>query len=286
MKSIFSNNLKSLRTDNDYGQKEIADAIGISRSRYSNYENGISEPNVDVLIKLSDFFNCSIDDLLKNKLNTTTLSKPKLSVTLDEFSYSKLKEELLKNKYFYEEKRKTILNEIDTKISEIDSLLDFINNKYKDEFASDISPNIIKFKSKKEKKDYRKINLIGIVSAGSPSYAYEEIIESFDIPSTLLSPSKDYFILKIKGDSMNKLFEPGELILVERTSSVVNEDIVIAIIGEEATCKKVDIQKNEIVLIPQSTNSLHKNQIYNHVDVNILGKVIGKLSNFIDIKNE
>lgn len=150
MASIFSNNLKNLRNNNKYSQQEVADAIGVSRSRYSNYENGLNEPNVDIIIKLSDFFNCSLDDLLKNKLITTTVNKPKISVTLNEFSYSRIKEELLKNKYFYEEKRKTILDEIDIKISQIDSLLDFIENNFKKESSNEISHDIIKLKTKKK----------------------------------------------------------------------------------------------------------------------------------------
>lgn len=44
MKSTFANNIKSLRIDNDYSQNDLSKALGITRSRYSNYENGISEP--------------------------------------------------------------------------------------------------------------------------------------------------------------------------------------------------------------------------------------------------
>ena len=202
MKTTFSNNLKSLRIDNDYSQKDIADAIGINRSRYSNYENGISEPTIEILIKLSDFFNCSIDDLLKNKINTTIISEPKLSISLNEFSYLDLKEKLLKNRNFYEEKKKTILNEIDIKISEIDSLLNFINSTYNEEYSSDITP-IINLKPKEEKIKYRSIVLIGKVSAGNPCYAYEEIIDTIKIPSKYLCSSKNYFALKISGWFVN-----------------------------------------------------------------------------------
>ena len=47
----------------------------------------------------------------------------------------------LKNKRFYEEKKKTILSEIDVKISEIDSLLNFINNIYNEDLTNEISHN-------------------------------------------------------------------------------------------------------------------------------------------------
>ena len=141
MKSTFANNIKSLRIDNDYSQNDLSKALGITRSRYSNYENGISEPNIEILIKISSFFNCSIDDLLKSRIKTIIYEEPRISVNLNEFNYSDLKEKILKNKRFYEEKKKTILSEIDVKISEIDSLLNFINNIYNEDLTNEISHN-------------------------------------------------------------------------------------------------------------------------------------------------
>ncbi|MBQ8997278.1 MAG: helix-turn-helix domain-containing protein [Clostridium sp.] len=149
MNNFFSNNIKSLRVDNDLTQQEIADALGITRSRYSNYENGINEPSLDILIRLSKLFNCSIDDLLKIKINTIIKSKidriiteePETSLNLNEFNYSDLKKKLLESKNFYEKKKSTILDEIDVKISEIDFVLDFINNLYTEEYSNEISHN-------------------------------------------------------------------------------------------------------------------------------------------------
>lgn len=149
MNNFFSNNIKSLRVDNDFTQQEIADSLGITRSRYSNYENGINEPSLDILIRLSKLFNCSIDDLLKIKINTIIKNKidniiaeePETSLGLNEFNYSDLKKKLIENRNFYEKKKKTILGEIDVKISEIDSVLDFINNLYTKEYSNEISHN-------------------------------------------------------------------------------------------------------------------------------------------------
>jgi len=153
--------------------------------------------------------------------------------------------------------------------------------KFSEEYSNEISPDIIKFKTKEKKTEYRSIDLIGKVSASNPCYAYEEILDSFNIPSKLLCPYKEYFILKVKGDSMDKLYYPCELILIEITTLISNDAIIIAIINEEATCKKVYFCPNEIVLIPQSTNPLHKIQTYNPIDVHISGKVLGKLSDYI-----
>lgn len=63
--SIFSDNIRFLRLKRDLSQKNFADDILIiSRDRYSKYESGRSEPPYDVLIKISKYFNLSIDLLL------------------------------------------------------------------------------------------------------------------------------------------------------------------------------------------------------------------------------
>jgi transcriptional regulator with XRE-family HTH domain/signal peptidase I len=62
--TIFSKNLKTLRAKKGYKQAEIAESIGITVSTWSNYEVGKSEPSLELLIKISDFFGTSVDALL------------------------------------------------------------------------------------------------------------------------------------------------------------------------------------------------------------------------------
>ena len=61
---MIFNNLKSLRVDNDIKQKDIANMLNISQNTYSQYETGVIALTAEVLIKLSDFYNVSIDYLL------------------------------------------------------------------------------------------------------------------------------------------------------------------------------------------------------------------------------
>ena len=56
--------LKKIRKENGVSQKEVADYLGVSVSAYSNYEQGIREPSLDMLLKLSDFFDTTCDYLL------------------------------------------------------------------------------------------------------------------------------------------------------------------------------------------------------------------------------
>ena len=53
--------IKELRVDKDLSQKELADILNVTRSAYSNYENGIRDVPVDVLARLADFYKTSVD---------------------------------------------------------------------------------------------------------------------------------------------------------------------------------------------------------------------------------
>ena len=57
-------NICSLRIDNGYTQKQIGEYLGISQNTYSQYEIGVLNYPIDVLMKLADFYNVSVDYLL------------------------------------------------------------------------------------------------------------------------------------------------------------------------------------------------------------------------------
>ena len=57
-------NIRSLRMDHGYTQKQIAAYLGISQNTYSQYEIGVLNYPVDVLIKLAELYGVSVDYLL------------------------------------------------------------------------------------------------------------------------------------------------------------------------------------------------------------------------------
>lgn len=63
--SLLGENLTFLRKNKKLKQDEMLTAIGINRSTWSNYENGLTEPNLDTIVRISEFFSITIDDLLK-----------------------------------------------------------------------------------------------------------------------------------------------------------------------------------------------------------------------------
>lgn len=61
----FGERLKKLRTDADETQEPISKKLYISRQTISNWENERSYPDIEILIKLSNYYNISLDRLLK-----------------------------------------------------------------------------------------------------------------------------------------------------------------------------------------------------------------------------
>lgn len=57
-------NIRALREDHDYKQRELANVLNVSQNTYSQYENVIIELTAETLIKLTDFYGVSVDYLL------------------------------------------------------------------------------------------------------------------------------------------------------------------------------------------------------------------------------
>lgn len=68
-------NIRNLRIDGGYTQKQIAEYLNIKQNTYSQYEIGVLNYPVDVLIKLADFYGVSVDYLLGRTSNKTPYKK-------------------------------------------------------------------------------------------------------------------------------------------------------------------------------------------------------------------
>ena len=69
MDKIIARNLKKLRETARYTQDEVAQAPGITRSAYSNYESGNTEMPYDVIEKANDLFGCEMTVLFEENEN-------------------------------------------------------------------------------------------------------------------------------------------------------------------------------------------------------------------------
>ena len=64
---LLGGKLKSSRVKKGYSQNDVAEELHISRQSISKWENDISYPELDNLVKLSTYYQVSIDHLLKEK---------------------------------------------------------------------------------------------------------------------------------------------------------------------------------------------------------------------------
>lgn len=114
------------------------------------------------------------------------------------------------------------------------------------------------------------VPVLGTVTAGMPILAVEEI-EGYLPFSMQGAQDKELFALKIKGESMIRAgILDGDIVIVERTPAARNGEIVVALIGDEATVKTFYKENGHFRLQPE-------NETYEPIIVNeviILGKVI------------
>ena len=116
------------------------------------------------------------------------------------------------------------------------------------------------------------VPVVGKVAAGQPILAVENIADTFPLPVEFVQNS-DAFMLKVQGDSMIEVgIMDKDFVLVKQQTTANNGDIVVALIGDEATCKTFFKEKDHIRLQPQNSRL---DPIIVKDNVSILGKVIG-----------
>ncbi|MBR4407174.1 MAG: helix-turn-helix transcriptional regulator [Clostridia bacterium] len=64
----FAENLKLLRIEQNIGQEELARKIGVSKGIISMWENGLKEPRISSVQKIAEFFDITIDELVRYPL--------------------------------------------------------------------------------------------------------------------------------------------------------------------------------------------------------------------------
>ncbi len=96
------------------------------------------------------------------------------------------------------------------------------------------------------------VPLVGVVTAGLPILAIENIEEYLPLPASV-SRGREMFALRVKGMSMmNAGILSGDIVYAEKTPSAEQGDIVVALIGDEATVKRLDLSTGRVVLMPEN----------------------------------
>ncbi|MGO2040904.1 MAG: LexA family transcriptional regulator [Staphylococcus equorum] len=128
----------------------------------------------------------------------------------------------------------------------------------------------------------KKIPVVSQISAGLPIYSEENLVDYIYFSKEKLSDDKEEFGLKVSGDSMNKVFDEGDVVVIEKDSIVENGQLgVVMINGYNGTVKRIRYNNDQIILIPESNNPNHYPQVYNKNDeVKIVGRVVASVKTF------
>jgi repressor LexA len=115
--------------------------------------------------------------------------------------------------------------------------------------------------------------LVGQVAAGQPVLAEENIEEYVEIPEAVGGDQGEY-VLRIKGDSMkNAGILEGDLVVVRPQDVAEDGDVVVALVGEEATVKRFFRESDHIRLQPENEAL----EPIRSKEVRVLGRVVGLL---------
>jgi repressor LexA len=119
--------------------------------------------------------------------------------------------------------------------------------------------------------------ILGTIQAGMPMLAEEHVEDWINLPQTLTKNRKDVFLLRVRGDSMKDAgILEDDLVIVKPTKDVKNNDIVVALLHDEATVKRLIKIQNRVYLKPENEN--YKN-IYPQDEWTVQGKVMGVIRN-------
>ena len=124
------------------------------------------------------------------------------------------------------------------------------------------------------------VPLMGRIAAGVPISAIQEKSHSIVVPPEMVAKG-EHFALEVKGDSMiNAGILDGDTVIIQKTGSAENGDIVVAYIveEEEATLKKLRRKGNRIAL--EAANPDYETRIYGPDQVVVQGRLIGLMRSY------
>ena len=124
---------------------------------------------------------------------------------------------------------------------------------------------------------YRELPILGRVAAGQPLLSDQNIEGTSVVPQDWVNDD-EAFLLKVQGESMiGAHICPGDQALVRRQSTAENGDIVVALLNDEATVKRILFKADGIVLQPENPAMPPIQVKKGEKSFQILGKVVGIL---------
>ena len=153
--------------------------------------------------------------------------------------------------------------DVDTLLKKLDdNQLIFLNEeKYKEQFNTSTSTAVVL--------------VYGTIPAGIPMECIEDVLDTEEIPASMLKGGKQYFGLKVKGNSMFPAYLNGDTVIFEKVDDCESgQDCVVMVNGNDGTFKRV--LKNENGIILQPLNSEYEPLVFTNEQISDLPvKIIG-----------
>lgn len=247
----MKNNIKSVRECRSKTQKECADTLGITLRAWQTYEQGVREPKQEVLCKIADMFNVSLDYLLGRE----TGEPETIDKLAGEFNMTALEKEILDNYLSLPKDMRGDLMEFLEK--SVQKVMDEKRCTYIEEPEEE--PKI-------------EINYSFIpASAGTGTFLDEQNIEVREFPDTPESRQAD-IVIPVDGDSMEPMFYDGDKLYVRLQPAVEIGEIGIFEIGDKGYVKKYAVDK--LISLNPKYDDIYFDE---YSETKCVGKVIGKV---------
>ncbi len=132
--------------------------------------------------------------------------------------------------------------------------------------AINISPSSL-FEGNVEKSKGIKIPVLGVIPAGIPIEAVEDILDYEEI-SEDMAKRGEYFALKVKGDSMVPTVHDGDVVIVRQQDDAESGKICVVMInGYDATLKEIKKEPNGLWVLPHNPNCNFKPTFFSNQQV-------------------
>lgn len=282
--SILGDKIKELRISHNLYQPELAEILKISPSMLGMIEQGRRNASDEVKFKLCEYFNVSMDylmgltdylnpvDTIEKELNKLNLSSKQYDDLMNDWIIKQMVDinkahfdkayNVIFNVYLNYLSKKPIkedssIKKMQKNTEKVDSyFINMLKNVHKDKVLH--QEPLIYFSDRKDVEirdeldiPTSSIPILGQVKAGYDYLAQENWEGTINVEKALVGNGKEYFALRVKGDSMSPMFIEGDIVVVRKQEDCENNEIAIVLInGDEGTIKKVRKTDQGIILQP------------------------------------
>ncbi|MDR7115935.1 transcriptional repressor LexA [Caulobacter sp. BE254] len=124
----------------------------------------------------------------------------------------------------------------------------------------------------------RELPILGRIAAGTPIDAIQHERERLPVPETMLGTGEHY-VLEVQGDSMIEAgILDGDYVIIRKGDTANSGEIVVALVGEEATLKRLRKKGGSIAL--EAANPKYETRIFGPDQVEVQGKLVGLIRRY------